>query len=552
MAGKELEQRLIDDGHKLLAPPYSIDDLLSILDRIEVSLSKVNQSPHGSMVAALSPLRIALVSDKLLRHSDTDVKVAVAACISQIIRITAPEAPYDDKKMTEVFHLIVAAFQKLSHMSSCCYSKVVSILVTIATTRAVVVMMDLDCHELIVEMFQLFLIITRSNNSDVVSAAMVAIMTIAILESDDISLEIVNSLLVSVRKENQNVAPASWKLGKEVIKNCAAKIGPCILRTVKSLGVSLDNYDQIIYSICQKATSNIKSFDLHSSEERLGQSMDFLGSESLKLLPLNKYGDLLAIKCHKAKITGGPFVMRGNKWEKKCCYAVDVPSNIQPASTKTCLDQSAIPWNCEKQESKNRNLYIPFSEDTFPANSGGANVCSETTLVQGYEVKTSLAAILTSIFAKYGDIAANCHYKSPTMRASLLETVCNIVQRLQSTDMPLTLSEIKVLKNEIKDLEGEQLKLSWLTQPLEKISEFEKIAEMHSMLKSVKANSMMIVKAATKELEEELTELVALQKRMGETENRIKAMKLVARKVDDAIKEAEDQDRCWLRQITLL
>eukprot|EP00257_Ricinus_communis_P020504 XP_015579745.1 sister chromatid cohesion protein pds5 isoform X2 [Ricinus communis] len=462
------------------------------------------------MVAALSPLRIALVSDKLLRHSDTDVKVAVAACISQIIRITAPEAPYDDKKMTEVFHLIVAAFQKLSHMSSCCYSKVVSILVTIATTRAVVVMMDLDCHELIVEMFQLFLIITRSNNSDVVSAAMVAIMTIAILESDDISLEIVNSLLVSVRKENQNVAPASWKLGKEVIKNCAAKIGPCILRTVKSLGVSLDNYDQIIYSICQKATSNIKSFDLHSSEERLGQSMDFLGSESLKL-----------------------FMQ-------------------QPASTKTCLDQSAIPWNCEKQESKNRNLYIPFSEDTFPANSGGANVCSETTLVQGYEVKTSLAAILTSIFAKYGDIAANCHYKSPTMRASLLETVCNIVQRLQSTDMPLTLSEIKVLKNEIKDLEGEQLKLSWLTQPLEKISEFEKIAEMHSMLKSVKANSMMIVKAATKELEEELTELVALQKRMGETENRIKAMKLVARKVDDAIKEAEDQDRCWLRQITLL
>ncbi|KAF2321466.1 hypothetical protein GH714_000006 [Hevea brasiliensis] len=243
MAGKELELQLMDGGNKLLNPPFSIDELLSILERVEVSLSKVDQSPRQSMVAALSPLRNALVSDKLLRHSDTDVK--------------------------EIFHLIVAVFHKLSHTSSCCYSKVVLVLVTMAKTRAILVMMDLECHALIIEMFQLFLRITRSNNSEVVLDAMVTTMTIAILESDDISLEILVPLLASVRKENQNVFPKSWKLGKEVIKNCAARIEPYILKAVSSLGVPVDSYDQIVGSICQNATDCIKSFDVPGSEEHL-------------------------------------------------------------------------------------------------------------------------------------------------------------------------------------------------------------------------------------------------------------------------------------------
>lgn len=51
------------------------------------------------MQNALSPSLKALVADKLLGHSDVDVKVAVASCISEITRITAPDAPYDDDQM---------------------------------------------------------------------------------------------------------------------------------------------------------------------------------------------------------------------------------------------------------------------------------------------------------------------------------------------------------------------------------------------------------------------------------------------------------------------
>lgn len=73
--------------------------------RVENCLSRVEQSPTKSMQSSLSPSLKALVADQLFRHSDLDVKVAVASCISEITRITAPDAPYDDDQM-KVFELV--------------------------------------------------------------------------------------------------------------------------------------------------------------------------------------------------------------------------------------------------------------------------------------------------------------------------------------------------------------------------------------------------------------------------------------------------------------
>ncbi|CAK7336296.1 unnamed protein product [Dovyalis caffra] len=251
MAGKEqqLELQLVDDGNKLLNPPFSLDELLSILDRVEVMLLRVKQSSYRSVAAALSPLRKAL-----------------------IMRITAPSSPYNDELMKEIFHQIVAVFQKLSHMSSRCYPKVVSLLVTIATTQAVVVLLDIECHALVIETFQIFLKVitpTRSSELDVIFTAVVAIMSVVVLESDEVPMDFLFPLLVCVRKDNKNVSPTSWMLGKEVMKNCAAKIEPYLLKAVCCSGTSVDNYDLVVGSICQNATHYFKSVHAHGSEEHM-------------------------------------------------------------------------------------------------------------------------------------------------------------------------------------------------------------------------------------------------------------------------------------------
>ena len=66
-------------------------------------------------------------------------------------------------------------------------------------------MLDLKCDALVVEMFQSFIKIIRSNYPPIVLSAMETIMNLVIDECEDISLDLLNSLFASVRKENQNV-----------------------------------------------------------------------------------------------------------------------------------------------------------------------------------------------------------------------------------------------------------------------------------------------------------------------------------------------------------
>ncbi|XP_021647939.2 sister chromatid cohesion protein PDS5 homolog D isoform X3 [Hevea brasiliensis] len=265
----ELQEQLKETGNRLLDPPSSIDELLNMLDKLECLLINVEQAPSRSMQdALLSPMK-ALISNALLRNSDTDVKVSAVSCISEITRITAPDAPYSDDHMKEIFQLTIAAFEKLSHVSSRCYTKAVSILDTVARVRSCLVMLDLELDELIIKMFQHFLKIIRSNHPPAVFFAMETIMTLIIDESEDISVELLTPLLASIRKENQSVSPIAWKLGAKVIANCAAKLKPYVKEAVQAIGIALDEFAPIVASICQDESLTLEQNHVNGSGDYL-------------------------------------------------------------------------------------------------------------------------------------------------------------------------------------------------------------------------------------------------------------------------------------------
>ena len=114
----DLEKQLKEAGNRLLNPPSSIDDLLTLLDEVENLLAYVEQVPSKSMRDALFPSIKALINNKLLRHAEMDVKVSIVPCIIEITRIIAPDAPYKDEQMKEIFQLIVVACENMSHVYS--------------------------------------------------------------------------------------------------------------------------------------------------------------------------------------------------------------------------------------------------------------------------------------------------------------------------------------------------------------------------------------------------------------------------------------------------
>ncbi|MQL96880.1 hypothetical protein Taro_029563 [Colocasia esculenta] len=269
-AEKELEEQLLDVGNKILSPPSSVDELLPLLDQAEILLSRVEQSPSKSMVAALDPARRGLSIKKLLGHSDIDVKIALASCVSEITRITAPEAPYDDDFMKVVFEMIVESFRKLEDRSSRSFLKRVSILETVAKVRSCVVMLDLECDSLILEMFQHFLNTIRNYHPENVFSSMESIMTVVLEESEDISLDLLSCLLMSVNKNNKDILPIARELAEKVIGNCALKLKPYLIEAVQSRGASLDDYGKLVAFICKGSLDVLEQNGIVVSGECLG------------------------------------------------------------------------------------------------------------------------------------------------------------------------------------------------------------------------------------------------------------------------------------------
>ena len=120
--------------------------------------------------------------------------------------------------------MIVAEFENMSHVSTHSYKKVPSILDTIAKVKLCLVMLDLEFDALVVEMFQSFLDIIRSNHPLAILLAIETIMNLVIDESEDISLDLLSSLFAIVRKANQNVSPISWTLGEQIITKINAQL----------------------------------------------------------------------------------------------------------------------------------------------------------------------------------------------------------------------------------------------------------------------------------------------------------------------------------------
>ncbi|XP_075518268.1 sister chromatid cohesion protein PDS5 homolog C-like isoform X1 [Primulina tabacum] len=262
LSDMELEEQLTAAGNALSQPPSSLDELLRLLDRIEELLSKVEQSPAKSMLTALSPLMDALITEYFLKHSDVDVKVGVASCVGDITRITAPDAPYDDDKMKDVFHLIVSSFEDLSDTSSRSHHKRASILETVAKVRSCVIMLDLECDQMIIEMFQHFLKAIRVHHSEIIFASMETIMTLVIEESEDISSDLLNPILDTLKRNNKEVLPIAKKLAEKVIQNCAQKLRPYLTQALKTSDTNFDDYSGVVASTCEPNASTVG----HSNE----------------------------------------------------------------------------------------------------------------------------------------------------------------------------------------------------------------------------------------------------------------------------------------------
>lgn len=201
---------------------------------------------------------------------------------------------------------------------------------------------------------------------------------------------------------------------------------------------------------------------------------------------------------------------------------------------------------------------------TIKVSPEDGDVSSELVDVCGYKVKVSSAPILAAIFAKYGDITGNCQCKSLAARASLLDVVSDVVRRLKTGDV--SISSIKAMRSVVSDAVDAKLDVAWLQQYLDEISKEEDMEKKSSLLMALRETTMLVSKAAKKDLVERNKEVLAAEKRLkkaerrlreaqsraGEVQRSVKAFEILGEKVQQDIKEAKDQEQYWLSRLSEL
>ncbi|KAL7212411.1 hypothetical protein ACSBR2_015154 [Camellia fascicularis] len=296
MAQQKLPQLLKDLGSKLENPPSTKDALVKLLKQAATCLSELDQSPTKSILESMKPFLNAIVKTELLKHQDREVKLLVATNVCEITRITAPEAPYSDDVLKDIFHLIVSTFSGLSDTSGPSFGRRVFILETLARYRSCVVMLDLECDDLVNQMFSTFLSVASDDHPESVLNSMQTIMVVLLEESEDVRDELLLSLLSVLGRNKSDVAMAARKLAMNVIEHCSVKLEPGVRQFLissmsgdsKSLNGQID-YHEIIYDIYRCAPQILSGVVPFLTGELLTDQLD------IRLKAVRLVGDLFAL-----------------------------------------------------------------------------------------------------------------------------------------------------------------------------------------------------------------------------------------------------------------
>ncbi|XP_024982599.1 sister chromatid cohesion protein PDS5 homolog A [Cynara cardunculus var. scolymus] len=295
MADK-IQNQLKEVGSKLENPPANKDALIKLLKQAAASLSELEQSPSKSVLESMQPFINAIVKPELLKHHDKEVKLLVATCTCEITRVTAPEAPYDDDVLKDIFHLIVSTFSGLRDTKGPSFGRRVTILDTVAKYRSCIVMLDLECDDLVNEMFRTFFAVASDEHSETVITSMKTIMVVLLEESEDINEDLLLIILSVLGRDKKGITTAARRLAMNVIGQCAGKLEPCIKQfIVQSMSgessplISQIDYHEVIYDVYRCAPQALAGIVPYLIGELLTDKID------LRLKAVKLVGDLFSI-----------------------------------------------------------------------------------------------------------------------------------------------------------------------------------------------------------------------------------------------------------------
>ncbi|XP_023643713.1 sister chromatid cohesion protein PDS5 homolog A isoform X2 [Capsella rubella] len=299
------------------------DSLVKLLREVANTLSQIDQPLATNkeqglklLEAELRPLKKSIIKHGLLKNRDNDVSLLVTVCVSELFRILAPQLPFKDEYLRDIFNLFLAEFSELSDTVSPYFSKRAKILETVSRCKCCLLMLHDDCLDLAHEMFNLFFSLVREhhqqsliNKKNIKTQQrkanpqqtqqslfnnILAIMIDMLEEEADSSFVV--AILENLVKEGEDTTSAAVKLASSLIESCTDRLEPLICSFLTSCFMDKDSiqinlkysYHEIIFKISVTAPQMLLTVIPKLTHELLTDQVD------VRIKALNLTGRIFA------------------------------------------------------------------------------------------------------------------------------------------------------------------------------------------------------------------------------------------------------------------
>ncbi|KAM6492441.1 Armadillo-type fold [Amanita muscaria] len=262
-SGSSPSKKKLSFSDKLLAKGISTDALLKKLKALHVELNAMDQE-HVD-VTSLASVRKELINTSILLHKDRGVKAYAACCLADILRLYAPDAPYTQAELRDIFQFFLRQLTAgLKGTDSPYYDQYFHLLESLSTVKSVVLVCDLpNADELLADIFRDFFALVRRDLSNKKVEMFVADILVALIdECQTLPPDVLEVLMSQFMDKNTRIEQPAYRLAVQVCNATADRMQ----RHVSQY------FSDIIYSNAQGAEDYTEVRTAHDLIKRLYES----------------------------------------------------------------------------------------------------------------------------------------------------------------------------------------------------------------------------------------------------------------------------------------
>ncbi|KDQ60158.1 hypothetical protein JAAARDRAFT_711869 [Jaapia argillacea MUCL 33604] len=286
-------------NEKLVGKGLSTDVLLKKLKTLHVELAQLDQELVD--VQSLAGARKELVSTSILLHKDRGVKAYAACCLADILRLYAPDAPYTQAELRDIFQFFFRQLTTGLQGADCSYySEYFHLLESLSTVKSVVLVCDLpEAEDLMSDVFRDFFGIVRRDLPKKIEMFMGDILVALIDECQNLPSEVLEAIMAQFMDKNTIMEQPAYRLAVQICNATADKLQRHVCQYFSDIIISHsqdEEYDEIrtAHDLIKKLNRSCPSL-LHNVVPQLEEELR-IEDVQIRVMATQVLGEMFADK----------------------------------------------------------------------------------------------------------------------------------------------------------------------------------------------------------------------------------------------------------------